>query len=81
MSKPLQQYYEDRFDLLAHPGWEDLLQDIQVRIDSIKTIDKVINVEDLYKKQGELNALEWIKSTKEISVITYDQLKAEGEIE
>ena len=80
MSKPLQEYYDDRFDLLAHPGWIDFMEDIDLRIKAIESIKGIKSEEELFKRQGELSALEWIKSLKELSLTAYEQLKADGDI-
>ena len=78
--KPLQDYYEDRFTLLAQPGWKDLIEDIEFRIKAIASIKEIKDIETLFKRQGELDALEWIKSLPELSRSTYDQLKLDGDI-
>lgn len=80
MDKELQNYYENRFVLFSMAGWKDLIEDIEVRIASIESIKTVSNMESLYTRKGELEALEWLKSLPELSANAYEQLKADGDI-
>ena len=78
MTPELQKYYEARFDLTAHQGWHDLLEDIEGMIDSYSNLATISTVEELYKRQGQLDILNWIKSLREISQIAYEELNAEN---
>ena len=74
MSPELKQYYEDRFTLTAQQGWKDLLEDIQVMLDSYNNLTTIHSVEDLYKRQGQIDILNWIKSLREVSEQAYEEL-------
>ena len=80
MDKPLDKYYDDRFTLFAEPGWVDLIEDINERIKAIESIKGVDTLETLWKRKGELETLEWLKSLPEVSRQVFDQLKQDGEI-
>ena len=45
MTPELQKYYEDRFSMMATPGWRDLIDDIEkikLALNNISTIDDEI---------------------------------------
>lgn len=74
MDNELKKYYAARFDMFASQGWRDLVEDIDERIDSISSIKAVKDIEQLRVRQGELEALEWLKSLPELSNEVYKQL-------
>ena len=80
MNDELQKYYENRFVLFATTGWKDLIEDIEARIEAIQSIKTVSNMESLFTRKGELEALEWLKSLPELSSNAYEQLKLDGDI-
>ena len=80
MSKDLSKYYDDRFTLFATAGWKDFIEDLDTRIEAIQSVKGIKDMETLFKRQGELDTLEWIKSLPDLSKEAYDQLKADGEI-
>jgi hypothetical protein len=77
MTPELQKYYEARFDMTSSQGWQDLIEDIQILIDNYNDVTKVNSVEDLYKKQGQLDILNWIVSLRDISERAYEELNEE----
>ena len=80
MDNKLQVYYEDRFVLFSTPGWKDLIEDIEARIEAIQSIKTVSNMEVLFTRKGEIEALEWLKSLPDLSANAYEQLKLDGDI-
>jgi uncharacterized protein YjgD (DUF1641 family) len=74
MTPELQKYYEARFDLTSHQGWHDLLEDIDGMIENYSNLATISTVEELYKRQGQLDILNWIKSLREISQLAYEEL-------
>jgi hypothetical protein len=77
MTPELQQYYEARFDMCASQGWHDLLEDVQGMIESYSDISKINGVDELYKRQGQLDILNWLVALKDISERAYEELNAE----
>lgn len=77
LSPDLKQYYEARFTMTASKGWLDLLEDIQIMLDNYNNITTINSVEDLYKRQGQIDILNWIKSLREVSERAYEELNAE----
>ena len=58
----LEKYYERQFDLFAMEGWNDFLATVQVMLDKEDNILNIKDMEDLFKRQGRLDILSWIKS-------------------
>jgi len=77
LSPDLKKYYEDRFTMTASKGWLDLLEDIQIMLDNYNNLITINSVEDLYKRQGQIDILNWIKSLREVSERAYEELNAE----
>jgi len=79
MNKELQRYYEDRFGMMATPGWKDLIEDIELMIKSTDSIQGVDTEQQLHFKKGELSIMNWIKTLRESSSEMYDQLQQDEE--
>ena len=79
MNKELQQYYENRFGMMATPGWADLIEDIELMIKSTDTLQGVDSEQQLWFKKGELSIMNWIKTLRESSSEVYEQLQGETE--
>lgn len=77
MTPELKKYYEDIFTMTASQGWIDLLEDIQIMLDNYNNLTTINSVEDLYKRQGQIDILNWIKSLREVSERAYEELNAE----
>jgi hypothetical protein len=77
MNKELQNYYENRFSMMATPGWQDLLEDIDLMLSSTDTVKGVETVEQLHFRKGEVSIMTWIKNLKQSSEEVYEQLQQE----
>jgi hypothetical protein len=77
MQKELQDYYENRFSMMATPGWKDLLEDLEIMIKATDTLAGIDSEQQLYFKKGEMSILNWIKNLRDASAEVYDQLQAE----
>ena len=75
MNRELQNYYENRFTMMATQGWQDLLEDLELMITSTDTISGVETTEQLHFRKGELSIMNWIKTLKESSTEVYEQLQ------
>lgn len=75
MNRELQDYYENRFAMMALPGWNDLLEDIELMIKSTDTVGGIETTEQLHFRKGELSIMNWIKTLKESSAEVYEQLQ------
>jgi len=74
MDKELQQYYEERFNTMATPGWIELIEDIDNMINSLNNISVISDEKDLQFKKGELSILTWLKNLKQVSERAYEEL-------
>ena len=81
MKKELQDYYENRFSMMATKGWQDLLEDLEIMIEATNTLSGVDTEQQLYFKKGEMSILNWIKNLRDASAEVYDQLQEEEEFE
>ena len=77
MNRELQDYYENRFALMAMPGWKDLLEDIELMITSVDTIAGIETENQLHFRKGELSIMNWIRTLKQSSADVYEQLLEE----
>lgn len=77
MKRELQDYYENRFAMMATQGWKDLLEDLEIMIEATDTLKGVDTEQQLWFKKGEMSIMNWIKNLKEASEEVYDQLQKE----
>jgi hypothetical protein len=56
MDKELQDYYENYFSLFNHPGWKQLMEDLEDAGDSFNILD-VADAKALHTMQGKLHML------------------------
>lgn len=75
MNRELQDYYENRFAMMAMPGWKDLLEDLELMIKTTDTIGGIDTTEQLHFRKGELSIMNWIKTLRESSTEVYEQLQ------
>jgi hypothetical protein len=74
IDKKLQQYYEERFSMMATPGWQDLMEDAQHMFNGINHVLAIQDEKDLHLKRGQLDLLQWLLSLKQVSEQSYEQL-------
>jgi hypothetical protein len=74
MSPDLQKYYESRFDMMSMEGWKDLCMDIDIMIESLNNISVIPDEKTLQFRKGELSILTWLKTLKEVSEKSYEEL-------
>lgn len=74
MDPKLQKYYEDRFDLFAHQGWVDLMEDIDKMLDALNNVSTIADEKSLQFRKGEISILTWLKTLKKVSEDTYEDL-------
>ncbi len=80
MTPELQKYYEDRFSMMATPGWRDLQDDIEKIIETLNNISVIDGEKDLQFKKGELSILTWLKTLKQVSEQAYEDLQDEKNV-
>jgi hypothetical protein len=74
MDKKLQNYYENRFSMMATDGWQDLIEDAQAMFNSLNHVLSIQNETDLMVKKGQLDLLQWLINLKPASEQAYEQL-------
>ena len=77
MNRELQDYYENRFAMMATPGWQNLLEDIDLMLSSTDTIRGVDTEQQLWFRKGEVSIMTWLKNLRESSTEVYEQLQKE----
>ena len=77
MDKELQEYYENRFNMMATQGWVDLIEDVQDMFDSYNQINTADSLEELYKRKGQIDILQWLLTLKQVSEQSYEELENE----
>lgn len=79
MNRELQTYYENRFSMMATPGWADLLEDLELMISSTDTLGGIETEQQLHFRKGEMSIMNWIKTLRESSTEVYEQLQQDEE--
>ena len=77
MNRELQDYYENRFAMMATKGWSDLLEDLDLMLKATDTIGGIETEQQLHFRKGELSIMNWIKTLRESSTEVYEQLLEE----
>jgi len=75
LQKELQQYYEERFSTMTTVGWKQFIEDVQALFDSYNNITTVDTHEELQKRKGQLDILQWILTLKAVSEQAYEELQ------
>ena len=78
MNRELQDYYENRFSMMATQGWQDLLEDLDMMLKSTDTVGGIDTEQQLWFRKGEISIMNWIKNLKESSTEIYEQLQEES---
>lgn len=78
MNKELQTYYENRFEMMATTGWQDLLEDLEVMLKATNSLDGLQTEQQLHFRKGEMSIMNWIKTLRESSAEVYEQLQEES---
>jgi len=74
------QQFEEILDVFTNPGWKYILEDIIERKKSIDNIYDVQTLEELYKRKGEIDILDWFLSLKEWYQYSYELHQANEDI-
>ena len=77
LDKELQEYYEARFDMMSTKGWKDLLIDVDKMIEERNNLMATKSLEELNLRKGQLDVLHWIRTLKQLSEESWEQLNNE----
>ena len=75
MDQELQRYYEDRFDMMSHKGWKDLVEDMTKLLEQYQNIDNCGDTHTLDFRKGQVDILKYLINLEELSEKTYEELK------
>jgi hypothetical protein len=78
LDQELQRYYEDRFTTMATRGWRDFIEDVQEFYDAYNKVNTISTAEELQKRRGQLDILQWVLSLKDVSEQAYEELQRES---
>ena len=76
MDKELQDYYENYFSLFNHPGWQQLMEDLEETEDSFSLIN-IKDSKELHFAQGQLQILNTLLNWKDSITNAYDNNELE----
>ena len=74
MDKELQEYYEERFNMMGTKGYTDLLTDVETMIEERNNLMATQSLEELHFRKGQLDVLHWIRTLKELSEEAWEQM-------
>jgi hypothetical protein len=74
MDKALQEYYEARFDMMSTQGWKDFIEDVEKIVEVYDRISEIKDTEDLWKRKGQLDILNWVLNLKRESEVAWEEL-------
>ncbi len=74
MDKELQEYYEERFNMMGTKGYTDLLTDVETMIEERNNLMATQSLEELHFRKGQLDVLHWIRTLKKLSEEAWEQL-------
>jgi hypothetical protein len=77
MDKALQDYYENRFDMMASQGYKDLVEDATKMLNEYNNINNLNNEGDLFFRKGQVDILTWLVSLKDVSERAWEELNEE----
>lgn len=74
IDKELQRYYEARFDMMAHPGWKDLIEDLQKMADRYSDIRNTSGSFNIEFRKGQVDILDYLLNLKPLSERAWEEL-------
>ena len=75
MDQELQRYYDERFNMMATQGWQDLMEDLQKLLDQYQNIDNCGDTVTLEYRKGQVDILKYLINLEDLSEKTYEELK------
>ena len=60
---------------MATVGWKQFIEDVQALFDSYNNISTVDTHEELHKRKGQLDILQWVLTLKSVSEQAYEELQ------
>ena len=76
VDQDLQNYYETQFDLFAHPGWKDLLEDLEQLYSAVNDLSTVDTESTLYFRKGQIDVLNLVLERRQDCERIWSELNA-----
>ena len=79
MSPELQQYYEDRLEMMSSKDWKQLIEDLldmRSSYENIRNCDK----DNIDFRRGQVDILDYLISLRELSEQAYEGLQNEKDV-
>ena len=70
----LQEYYEERLDMMSGKAWKQLIEDVEAMVATTNNINAIQDEKTLHFRRGELSIMNWLLGLKEMSLIGYNQI-------
>jgi hypothetical protein len=80
LDKELQEYYEERFNMMGTKGYTDLLADVETMIEERNNLMATQSLEELHFRKGQLDVLHWLRTLKKLSEESWEQLNNEENV-
>lgn len=80
MQEDLQKYYENRWEMMATQGWQDLIEDAQKVFDQYNKVTSVDATHSVEFRKGQIDILAWLLTLKQVSEQTYEELLSEDTV-
>lgn len=65
MTKELDEYYSNYFELFRTKGWTQLVQEFKTNVDLVNSVETTKDSNDLYFRKGQLSVLATILNLEE----------------
>lgn len=75
MTPELQAYYEARLSMMGDIAWKQLMEDVQVMLDSTNDVTSIPDEKTLHYRRGEISMMRWMLSLRDVSEQAYLQLQ------
>lgn len=72
-----EQILEDRLDLFEHPGWKDLMEELENIDHRVRDVDTMESEKDLWHAKGQLHILGYLLSLEPATQIAVEQSQEE----
>jgi uncharacterized protein (DUF2164 family) len=73
----LDKYYEDRFDMMATPGWAAFMEEMETFEKNLNNVGLIDNEARLNFVKGQLDMVRYLRGLKSLSEGVYESLKDE----
>jgi len=79
--KDLDAWYQRRFDLTSHRGWDELMEQVEALREGYSDVRRLRSDEERSFRQGQLDILDWLASMAQTTRDAYDRMIAQEQVE